>query len=136
MRTITIVSVIAVLLLEVVGAIPHSSVLGPVTFLLLFFIAMMAVGLHDAWSNGRGVLGWIVSIVVSVLGGFLAVGAGGMVMETLLMNLNLGQPYATSQHPLRYVASVGLMLFTLLGCWAALQIVNRFRDGARRSSTS
>ena len=95
--------------------------------LLLFFLAMLAVGFHDAWSNKRGVLGWIVSIVCAIIGGFLALALGSLVMEAILPLIKLDGPLATSQHPMRYVAYAGMMALTLLGSWAALQIVNRFR---------
>jgi len=127
MRTITLVGVIGVLLIDFTGAIPKSSVGGPLALLLMFFLAMLAVGLHEAWSNKRGVLGWIVSIVCSVIGGFMAVTFGGLVMEEMLPLLELNGSLASSQHPMRYVASAGMMVLTLLGSWGALQIVNRFR---------
>ena len=127
MRTITLVGVIGILLIDFAGGIPKSSVGGPLTFLLILFLAMLAVGLHDAWSNKRGVLGWIVSIVCSVIGGFLAVILGGLVIEPIFPLLELDGPLATSQHPMRYILSAGVMLLTLFGSWVALQIVNRFR---------
>jgi hypothetical protein len=127
MRIITVVSVIGIVLADVVGAIPRSSVGGPLTLLLMFFLAMLAVGLHEAWSNKRGVLGWIVSIVCSVIGGFAALSIGGLVMEEILPRLGLNGPLATSQHPMRYISPAIMMVVTLLGAWAALQLVNRFR---------
>ena len=127
MRIITLVGIVGILLVDFTGAIPKSSVGGPMALLLMFFLAMLAVGLHDAWSNKRGVLGWIVSIVCSVIGGFLAATLGGLVMETILPLMELDGSLATSQHPMRYVSSAGMMALTLLGSWVALQIVNRFR---------
>jgi len=126
MRTITLVGVTAILLFDFAG-IPKSSVGGPLAVFLIFFLAMLGVGLHEAWSNKRGVLGWIVSIVCSFVGGFLAVTFGGLVMEAILPLLDLNGSLATSQHPMRYVSSAGMMALTLLGSWGALQIVNRFR---------
>jgi hypothetical protein len=127
MRIITLVGILGILLLNFAGAIPKSSVGGPMALLLMVFLAMLAVGFHDAWSNKRGVLGWIVSIVCAVIGGFLGVTLGALVMETILPLMELDGPLAASQHPMRYVASAGMMALTLLGSWAALQIVNRFR---------
>ena len=127
MRIITLVGIVGILLVDFAGAIPKSSVGGPMALLLMFFLAMLAVGLHDAWSNKRGVLGWIVSIVCSVIGGFLAVTLGGLVMETIFPLMELDGSLATSQHPMRYVSSAGMMALTLLGSWVALQIVNQFR---------
>ena len=127
MKIITLVCVIGVLLLDFAGAIPKSSVGGPMTLLLMYFFAMLAVGFHDAWSNKRGVLGWIVSIVCSLVGGFLGVIFAGLVLEEILPLLALNGPLATSQHPMRYIAPAGMMALTLLGSWGALQIVNRLR---------
>jgi hypothetical protein len=127
MKTITLVGVISVLLLDFAGAIPKSSVGGPLTLFLIFFLAMLAVGLHEAWSNKRGVFGWMVSIVCSLIGGFLAITFGGLVMEAMLPFLELNGSLATSQHPMRYVSSAGMMLLTLSGSWIALQIASRFR---------
>lgn len=127
MRTITLVGAIGILLLDFAGAIPKSSVGGPLTLFLIFFLAMLAVGLHEAWSNKRGAFGWIASIVCSVIGGFLAITFAGLVMEAILPFLGLNGSLATSQHPMRYVSYAGMMLLTLSGSWIALQIVNRFR---------
>lgn len=127
MRTITLVAVIGILLLDFADAIPQSSVGGPLTLLLIFFLAMLAVGIHEAWSNRRGALGWIVSIVCAVVGGFLAVTIGGLILEAILPFLDLNGSLVTSQHPMRYVSSAGMMVLTLLGSWGALQIVNQLR---------
>jgi hypothetical protein len=138
MRIITLVGIIGILLVDFVGAIPKSSVGGPMFFLLMLFLAMLAVGLHDAWSNKRGVLGWIVSIVCSVIGGLLAVTLGGLViMEQILPLMELDGPLAGSNHPMRYVSSAGVMALTVLGSWVVLQIVNRFRSsGSGHALTS
>ncbi len=88
---------------------------------------MLAVGIYEAWSNKRGALGWIVNIVASLIGGFVAVIIGGMAMETILSNLKLEGSLASSGHPLLYVSSAGMAIVTVLGSWIPLQIVNRFR---------
>ena len=129
MKTITLLAVIAILLLQFSGAIPKSSVGGPMTLALLFLVAALAVGLNEAWSEKRGVLGWIVSIVVSVVGGFfLGAGAfGSMVLEPMLRLLQPEGSLVATGGPLLYVSLAGMMILTLLGSWIALQIVNRFR---------
>jgi hypothetical protein len=53
------------------------------TLALVFLIAAVTVGIHEAWSNKRGVRGWIVSIVASLAGAFVAAEIGGMVMGTI-----------------------------------------------------
>jgi uncharacterized membrane protein YeaQ/YmgE (transglycosylase-associated protein family) len=127
MKYIALIAVIAILLLEISGAIPRSSVGGPMTIALVFFIAAVAVGIHEAWSNKRGVLGWIVSIVVALVGALLAASMSGMFMEDVLQHANLQGSLAETQHPLLYVASAAMMLLTLLGSWIALWLVNRLR---------
>jgi hypothetical protein len=97
------------------------------TLALAFLVAALAVGIHEAWSKKRGVLGWIVSIVASLAGAFLAASLGSVVMETILMHLDLEGPLAATGHPLIYVSLAGMMLLTLLGSWIALWIVNRLR---------
>lgn len=125
MKIIALVAVMAMLLLSV--AMPNASVGGPLTIMLILFLAMLAVGIHEAWSKKRGVLGWIVNIVVAVIGGFVAVAFAGMAMETILPHLHLEGSLASSQHPLLYVVSAAMAILTMLGSWIPLQIVNRFR---------
>jgi hypothetical protein len=127
MRTITLIAVIAILLLEFSDALPKSSVGGPMAMLMIVLLAVLALGLYEAWSQKRGVQGWIVSIVASVVGGFLGAAVASAILGTILSQLNLGVPLAESQHPLRYIASAGMMLLALLGSWIALHIVNRHR---------
>jgi hypothetical protein len=124
-KIITLIAVMAMLLLSV--AMPNSSVGGPLTIMLILFLVMLAVGIHEAWSKKRGVLGWIVNIVVAVIGGFVVVIFAGMTMETILPHLHLEGSLASSQHPVLYVVSASLAILTVLGSWIPLQMVNRFR---------
>ena len=127
MQYIALIAVITLLLLELSGAIPLSSVGGPMTIALVFFIAALAVGIREAWLNKRGVLGWIVSIVASLVGGLVGASLGSMVLETVQGLLNLEGALAETRHPLLYVSLVGMVLFALLGSWIALRIVDRMR---------
>ena len=131
MKYITLIAMITIVLLDIMlfqltGEIPQSSVGGTVTLALAFLVAALAVGIHEASSKNRGVLGWILSIAVAVGGAFLATSLSGIVMNPILMLLNLDESSA-AQHPLHFVASAGMMLNTLLGSWIALLIVNRRR---------
>lgn len=133
MKYIAPLAVIAIVLLQLSGAVPKSSVGGPMTLAVVFLGAALAVGIHEAWTNKRGVLGWIVSVAAALVGGFVAAGVFGdiLVVPVLaLLNLggsNLGGSLAATGGPLLYVALAAMMLLTLLGSWAALQIVNRWR---------
>ena len=97
------------------------------TIALVFFIAALAVGIREAWLKKRGVLGWIVSIVASLAGAYVAAEIGGMVLGTIQGLLNLEGSLAETRHPLLYVSLAGMMLLTLLGSWIALRIVDRMR---------
>jgi hypothetical protein len=125
LKIITLLAVMAMLLVDLFGS--KSSVGGPMTDLLVVFIVMLAVGIYEAWSRKRGALGWIVNIVAAVIGGFVAVSLAGMAMETILTQIHFQGRLATSQHPMRYISEVGMAIFTVLGSWLTLQIVNRFR---------
>ena len=125
MKIITLIAVMAMLLLSV--AMPTSSVGGPLTIMLILFLVMLAVAIHEAWLKKRGAPGWIVNIVVAVIGGFVVVIFAGMAMETILPHLHLEGSLASSQHPLLYISSAAMAILTVLGSWLMLQIVNRFR---------
>ena len=127
MRLIILIAVTTILLLELSDALPKSSVGGPMAMMMIVFLAVLALGLYEAWSQKRGVLGWIVSVVASVVGGFLGAAVASVILGSILSQLNLGVALAETQHPLRYIASAGMMLLALLGSWIALQIVNRNR---------
>ena len=105
----------------------ESSVGGPMTMVLVAFLVMLAVGIYEAWSNGRGPAGWVLNIVLSVIGGIVAVSLTGMAMEEIITQINFEGRLASSHHPMRYVAEVAMAIFTVLGSWLPLQIANRFR---------
>jgi hypothetical protein len=126
-KTIALLAVMAVLFLELSGAIPESSVGGPMTILMVMFFAMLAVGLYEAWLKKRGPLGWIVNIIAAVIGGLLVASFGSLVMEMTLSFLRFEGSLAASKHPLLYVSLAGMAILTVFGSWITLQIVNRFR---------
>jgi hypothetical protein len=137
MKYIAPIAVLAIMLLQFSGAVPQSSVGGPLTLALVFFAATLAVGIHEAWTNKRGVLGWIVNIPVSLVGGFLAAEIGNILVLPILMLLdltgllaamgNLNGSLAATGGPLLYVSLAAMMLLMLLGSWIALKLVNRWR---------
>lgn len=127
MKYITLIAVITAVLLQVIGAIPDSSVGGPMTMALVFFTAALVFGFFEAWSKKRGVLGYIVSLVAALVGAVVAAMLGGMAMDMILPHLGLEGSLAATRHPMLYVTSAGMMLLTLLGSWIALWVVNRLR---------
>lgn len=131
MPTIALIAVVGILLLQLTGAMPQSSVGGPMMIALALFSAALAVAIHEAWTNKRGVLGWIVNIIVSFVGAFLAAQLGGMltIMLVALMRplVHVEGSLAATGGPLLSVALAAVMGVTLLGSWGTLWIVNRWR---------
>jgi hypothetical protein len=122
---IAVIAVIGILLLQSAGSIPLASVGGSMTIGFAFIAGALAVGIHEAWTKKRGVLGWIVNIVVSFLGAFIIAPIGGMVMAIMLSDGS--QSLAATGGPRFSIALAGGMLVSLLGAWVALWIVNRWR---------
>lgn len=58
MKYIALIAVTGILLLQSAGSIPLASVGGALTIGLAFIAAALAIGIHEAWTNKRGVLGW------------------------------------------------------------------------------
>ena len=128
MKYIVLMAVIGILLIQLTGSIPLSSVGGPLVIGLALIVAALAVGIHEAWTKKRGVLGWIVNIVVSFFGVFLAAQLGGLVMVMMLFPFMGGSSsLAAAGDSLMSVALAGQMVITLLGSWGALWVVNRWR---------
>lgn len=127
MKYIALTAVIGILLLHSTGAVPLTGVGGAMTIGLALLIAAPAVGIHEAWTKKRGVLGWIVNIVVSLVGAFLLAPLGGMVIVMILSPFMDRPSLAATGGPVMYAALAGMMLVTLLGAWASLWIINRWR---------
>ncbi|MCW5701398.1 MAG: hypothetical protein AB7I42_28390 [Bradyrhizobium sp.] len=125
---IVLIAVIGILLLQGTGAIPLDSVGGAMTVAMAVLAGTLAVAIHEAWTRKRGVLGWIVNIAVSFVGAFLIAPLGGMVMVMLLAPFMDGaSSLASAGGPRMSIALAGQMAITLLGSWAALWFVNRWR---------
>lgn len=127
MKYIVPIAVAGVLLLQASGAIPMSSVGGPMTIALAFLAAALAVGIHEAWTKKRGVLGWILNVVVSIVGALVAVQLGEFLLLPLLMLMDVRGSLAATGGFAMSVGLAAMMLLTLLGSWGALQLVNRWR---------
>ena len=125
---IALIAVIGILLLQWTGSIPLASVGGSLTVGFAYIAAALAVGIHEAWTKKRGVLGWIVNIVVSIVGVFVGAQLGGFLLVIILgLVANVDGSLAKTGGLVMSVALAGGMLFSLLGAWGALQIVNRWR---------
>lgn len=77
-----------------------------------------AMGLYDAWTNKRGVMGWIVSIIVSVVGGVFV---GALLPQLIILGLK------PSDSIVLWVGLASVLAGVLAGSSLALWVVNRFR---------
>jgi uncharacterized membrane protein YeaQ/YmgE (transglycosylase-associated protein family) len=129
MLYIALAAVTGILLLQSTGAIPLASVGGSLTIGLCFLVAALAVGLHEAWTKKRGVLGWIVNVVVTFVGALVGAQFGGLVVVGLIgAVMDVNGSLARTGGLAMSAALAGGMLATLLGAWIALWIVNRWRS--------
>lgn len=124
MKIILLAAAIAMVL---AAATTRSSVGGPLAMLMIVVLAMLAVAIQEARTQQRGALGWAVNIVVALIAGFAVLSVFGMAMESVLPSLGLEGSLASTQHPILYVAAVGMAVAAVLGGWGALQLVNRWR---------
>jgi len=128
MKTIALIAVIGILLFQASGAIPLASVGGPLTIGAAFIAAALAVGIHEAWTQKRGALGWIVNIAVSFAGALVGAQAGGFVIVMLFgLTGTMDGSIAKTGGLAMSFALAGGMLATLAGAWGALWVVNRWR---------
>lgn len=132
MLYIALAAVTGILLLQSSGAIPLASVGGSLTIGFCFLVAALAVGVHEAWTKQRGVLGWIVNVIVSFVGALAGAQLGGLVLVGLIgAVMDVHGSLARTGGVAMSVALAGGMLATLLGAWAALWIVNRWRSNPK-----
>ncbi|MCB1539509.1 MAG: hypothetical protein KDJ25_01265 [Rhodoblastus sp.] len=123
---IAAIAAVAILLLQLTDSIPMASVGGSMTIALVYLIAALAVAIHEAWTKKRGALGWVVNVVVAIVGALVAAPLGGGILAMLLSD---GSRSLAAAGGARFSAAlVGGMLVTLLGAWGALWIVNRWRS--------
>lgn len=123
MKIITLLAVLAVVLVDVFGS--KSSVGGPMTDWLVSVLVMLAVGFHQSASNKRGPLRFLANIVLAIVGGMVGLWVMSIALEAAMDLVHFQGKLATSNHPLRYIADVAMPLFTVLGSWMAIQIVDR-----------
>jgi hypothetical protein len=128
MMYIVLIAVIGVVLFQSIAAVPLSGIGGAMVIGWVLLIAVPAVGIHEAWTKKRGVLGWIVNIIVSLVGALLFAPIGGMILAILLSPFKGGaRTLADAGGLLLLVALVGMTVVALMAAKAALWIVNRWR---------
>lgn len=125
---IAVMAVIGILLLQSSGAIPQDSVGGSMVIGFALLAATPAVAIHEAWTKRRGVLGWIVNLVVSFVGALVAAPIGGALIAMLLSGATTGRSLAATGGPVMSVALILMTGVVIGGAWGALWLVNRWRD--------
>ena len=109
---IALIAVTGILLLQWTGSIPLASVGGSLTIGFAYIAAALVVGIQEAWTKRRGVLGWIVNIVVSFLGVFVGAQLGGFLLVIILsLVANVDGSIAKTGGLVMSVALAGGMLF-------------------------
>jgi hypothetical protein len=127
MPYIALIAIGTLLLLELSGSIPLSSVGGPMTIALVIFATALAVGIREAWINKRGILGWIASILVSLVGAYIAAEIGNLLIGAVFLLVSPEGSLAETRHPLLYIWMIVTVLLTMTGSWLALRLVDRLR---------
>lgn len=128
MTYISVIAVVGILLLHASGGIPQASVGGSLTIGFAFILAALAVGIYEAWANRRGVLGWIVNIVVAFVSIFVVAPIGGMIVAILMSDGS--RSLAASGGARMGISLAVMMLVTVWAAWGGLWLVNRWRGGA------
>lgn len=133
MKTIALLALIAMILVDIFG--PKESVGGAMTMGMVVILIVFVVGIYEAAANKRGVLGWIVNIVTVIVGGFIAINIIGLLMDLIIPLLHLDMSLAKSGHPIKYVLTAAIAILVVLGSWAPILIINRWRDRNRSVDT-
>ncbi|MGJ4950756.1 hypothetical protein [Bradyrhizobium sp. HKCCYLS20291] len=123
---IVLIAVIGIVGLQLIGAIPMDAVGGGLVIAAATFVAVLAIAVHEAWTKKRGVLGWIVNIVVSLLGAFLAAQLAGPLVALPLLKLagDGSSSLAAAGGGVMSAALALMMIVTIAGSSGALWLVN------------
>lgn len=127
MTYIAVIAVLGILLLQASGAIALGSVGGSLTLGFVLILAALAVGMHEAWTQKRGPLGWIVNLFVTFLSVLVAAPLGGALIALLLSPFASGTSLAASGGGVMSLALVAITCVVLASASGALWLVNRWR---------
>jgi len=87
--------------------------------MMALFGVVVVIGLYEAWSKKRGIVGWIVSVLIAIMGGAatmsLCVGIGDAMVRK----------WPQSSAGELFLAITPVLL--LIGAWLALRAASRFR---------
>ncbi len=126
MALFSAIAVAAVLLLVALAGSLRGAAGGAMTIAVLMLAVAAAVGGREAWLSRRGPLGWMVSLVVALLGGFVALTLAGMVIELLLESFGGGSLMGGGGLALQGALAV-LVLAAISGAGVALRLIGRWR---------
>ena len=91
-------------------------------------LGVLVIAIYEAWTKKRGVLGWIVNIIVSFAAALLVAPlAGGVMVALLLPFMDGASSLAEAGGARMSIALAGQMALTLAGSWGALWLINRWR---------
>ncbi len=127
MALFSAIAVAAVLLLVALAGSLRGAAGGAMTIAVLMLAVAVAVGGREAWLSRRGPLGWIVSLVVALLGGFVALTLAGGVIELLLESVGGGGSLMGGGGLALQGALAVLVLAAISGAGVALRLIRRWR---------
>ncbi len=127
MALFSAIAVAAVLLLVALAGSLRGAAGGAMTIAVLMLVVAAAVGVREAWRSRRGPLGWIVSLVVALLGGFVALTLAGGVIELLLDSFGGGGSLMGGGGLALQGALSALALAAISGAGVALRLIGRWR---------
>lgn len=128
MLYIAVFALAAAFLLQASGAIPASSVGGPMFIALAVFLGAFVVAIEEAWRRRRNALGWVVNAVLTLVAAFFVAPLAGFVMALALEPfMGGGTSLAASGGPAFFLAIAGVLGLTMLGCRGALEFAGRWR---------
>lgn len=116
---ITLATASSLVLLDYLGMM-KGSVGGAFVVMFVMIIAALVIGMYEAWSMRRGVLGWLLSILIAIVGCML----GGLVSTTAIEATLAALRFEGRPGALFGFVSV---IITLSGAWLTLWLAGRFR---------
>ncbi len=121
MKIVLPVAVAAVVLLEAFNL--KMSERAGLVYAAVFVVIVSGTGAYEAWSKKRGVLGWIVNILASVFGCFVAVGVLGFGMEAATARVQ----WAMAPQIQDYVVAAVGMSFIVIVSWLPIKLIDLVR---------
>lgn len=87
--------------------------------MMALFAAIAMIGLYEAWSKKRGVVGWIVSVLVAIVAGAATMSLCVAIGDAMVVR------WPKSMAGEMFLSFSPILM--LVGAWIALRVVGRFR---------